>query len=87
MKKWNEKNKLEKGADIISGIAFGIWLIFEALERRNAVEYADLVSCILLCVICACEAVSFWNQKRSLSYVAIVGASVLIISLVLLALL
>ena len=73
-KKWSEKTTFEKTMDIISGIALCVWLIFEALERTNKVKSANLVNCIAIGVICVCEAFSFWNTRRSLSYVAIAGA-------------
>ena len=73
-KKWSEKTTFEKTMDIISGIALCVWLIFEVLERTNKVKSANLVNCIAIGVICVCEAFSFWNTRRSLSYVAIAGA-------------
>ena len=84
MKKWNEKNRLEKSMDIISGSAFCIWVVLTYVE--NKLPYAELVSCIALCVVCVCEAVSFWNTKRALSYVAIGGIVLMLSALVLLAL-
>lgn len=72
-KKWSEKTTLEKTMDIISGVALAVWLIFQMLERTNKVQYASFVSNIAIFIICACEAVSFWNVKRALSYVAIGG--------------
>ena len=84
MKKWNEKNGLEKVMDIISGVAFCVWLVLGYVE--NKVPYAELISYIALCVVCVCEAVSFWNTKRVLSYVAIGGIVLMLTALVLLAL-
>ncbi len=84
MKNWNEKNKLEKVMDIISGFAFCIWLILGRLE--NKVPCAELAGYLALCVVCVCEAVSFWNTKRVLSYVAIGGIVLMLTTLVLLAL-
>ena len=72
-KKWSEKTTFEKTMDIISGIALCVWLIFEALEKSNKVKSADLVNCIAIGVICVCEAISFWNVKRYISYIAIGG--------------
>ena len=83
-KKWNEKSKFEKIVDIISGIALCVWLVFVYIE--NKVPYAELASYIALCVVCVCEAISFWNKKRVLSYVAIGGIILMLTALILLAL-
>ena len=82
-KKWNEKTTLEKTMDIISAVAFFVWLAFEALDRSYKLPYAEFVSCIAICVVCICEAVSFWNIKRVFSYVAIIGAVLLAVVVVL----
>ena len=88
-KKWNEKNTLEKTVTIISGIALCVWLLFEVLESKTSLQYADTVNCIAIFVICICEAISFWKVKRALSYVAIGGAilmiSVMVLGFILLA--
>ena len=84
MKNWNEKNKLEKVMDIISGVAFCVWMVLVYVEIK--VPHAELISYIALCVICVCEAVSFWNTKRILSYIAIGGIVLMLTALVLLAL-
>ena len=73
MKKWNEKTALEKTSDIISGIALCAWLIFEALDRKGVAEWADVASRIAVIVICVFEGISFWNENRVLSYIAIGG--------------
>ena len=73
-KKWSEKTAFEKTLDVIAFIALCVWLVFEFLERKNIVPYAELGSCISIGVVCICEAISFWNVKRALSYVAIAGA-------------
>lgn len=86
MKKWNEKNKLEKTMDIISAVALCVWFILERLSSANKLPNAELACCIALCVICVCEAVSFWNTKRVLSYVAIGGIVLMLSALILLAL-
>ena len=78
IKKWSEKNTFEKTFDVIAGIAFLVYLIFEALERAGKVESADLISCIAIVIVCVCEAFSCWNIKRVFSYIAIVGAICLI---------
>ena len=82
-KKWNEKTTLQKVMDIIAGIAFCVYLIFEALERSGKVESADLITCIAIGVVCICEAFSYWNKKRIFSYIAIAGAVCLIAVIVL----
>ena len=82
--KWSEKTIFEKVMDIIAGIAFFVYLIFEALERSNKVESADLITCIAITVVCICEAFSYWNRKRIFSYVAIGGAVCLTAAMVLL---
>ena len=81
--KWSEKTTFQKVMDIIAGIAFGVWIIFEALERTNKVESADLITCIAIGIVCICEAFSYWNQKRIFSYVAIAGTVCLIAVIVL----
>ena len=72
-KKWNEKTTFEKTLDIISGIALFVWLLFEYLERSKNLAYASFVNYAAVLVICICSAISYWNVKRSLSYVAIFG--------------
>ena len=84
--KWSEKTTLQKVMDIIAGIAFLVYLIFEALERAGKVESAELITCIAIVVVCVCEAVSYWNRKRIFSYVAIAGAVLLTAVLLLLSL-
>lgn len=84
--KWSEKTTLQKVMDIIAGIAFLVYLIFQALERAGKVVSADQITCIAISVVCICEAFSYWNKKRIFSYVAIAGAVCLIGVLVLLSL-
>ena len=72
--KWSEKTTFQKAMDIIAGIAFLVYLIFQALERAGKVESADLITCIAIGVVCICEAFSYWNTKRTFSYIAIAGA-------------
>ena len=76
--KWSEKTTFQKVMDIIAGIAFLVYLIFQSLERAGKVETADLITCIAIGVVCICEAFSFWNTKRIFSYIAIAGAVCLI---------
>ena len=76
--KWSEKSKFQKVMDIIAGIAFLVYLIFQALERSGKVQSADLITCLAIGVVCICEAFSYWNTKRVFSYVAIAGAILLI---------
>jgi len=76
--KWSEKTTFQKVMDIIAGIAFLVYVIFQALERAGKVESADLITCIAIGVVCICEAFSYWNKKRIFSYVAIAGAICLI---------
>ena len=82
--KWSEKTTFQKVMDIISAIAFCVYLIFEVLERNGKVESADLIACIAIGVVCICEAFSYWNTKRIFSYVAIAGAICLAAAMVLL---
>ena len=72
--KWSEKTTFQKAMDIIAGIAFLVYVIFQALERAGKVESADLITCIAIGVVCICEAFSYWNTKRTFSYIAIAGA-------------
>ena len=85
--KWSEKTTLQKVMDIIAGIAFLVYLIFEVLKKAGKVESTELITCIAIIVVCICEAFSFWNTKRTFSYVAIAGAVVLFGAIVLLYLL
>ena len=82
-KKWSEKTTFEKVLDIIAGVALCVWLVFETLERENAVQYADVVNYIAISVICICEAISFWKVKRILSYIAIAGIVCMVAAVVL----
>ena len=82
--KWSEKTTFQKVMDIIAGIAFLVYVIFQALERAGKVESADLITCIAIGVVCICEAFSYWNTKRIFSYVAIAGAVCLTAVMVLL---
>ena len=84
--KWSEKTAFQKAMDIIAGIAFLVYVIFQALERAGKVESADLITCIAISIVCICEAVSFWNTKRVFSYVAIGGMVLMLTALVLLTL-
>ena len=76
--KWNEKTTFQKVMDIIAGIAFLVYVIFHALERAGKVKSAELITCIAISIVCICEAFSFWNTKRTFSYIAIAGAVFLI---------
>lgn len=83
-KKWSEKTISEKVLDIISGVAFCVWLVLTYVEIK--VPYAETAGYIALCVVCVCEAISFWNTKRVISYIAIGGMVLMLTALVLLAL-
>ena len=83
---WNERTTFQKVMDIISGIAFLVYLIFQALERAGKVKSADLITGVAIIVVCICEAFSFWNTKRVFSYIAIAGAVCLTAAMVLLSL-
>ena len=78
-KKWNEKTTFEKTVTITSGISLFIWLLFEFLESKMTIPYANIIDYVAIFVICVCEAISFWNVKRSLSYVGIGGAIFIIV--------
>ena len=82
--KWSERTTLQKVMDIIAGIVFCVYVIFEVLERTGKVESADLITCIAIGVVCVCEAFSYWNTKRIFSYIAIAGAICLTAVIVLL---
>ena len=85
--KWSEKTTFQKVMDIISGIAFLVYVIFQALERAGKVESADLITCIAIGIVCICEAFSYWNTKRTFSYIAIAGAVILTVAVVLIGIL
>lgn len=76
------KKHLGKSYGYYIGRCVCIWLIFEMLSRTGKLAFADLI-CIALCVICICEAVSFWNTKRVLSYVAIGGIILTLVAVIL----
>ena len=80
--KWSERTTLEKVMDIIAGIAFLVYLVFQALERQAA----DLITSIAIVIVCICEAISYWNRKRVFSYVAIGGALLITVTMLLLSL-
>ena len=82
-KKWNEKTTLEKSVSIVSWVALVIWATFTVLERTDKVQFAGFVNYITLIIVCVCEAFSFWNVKRSLSYVAIAGIVFMLTAVVL----
>ena len=83
MKKWSEKSVFEKICEIISGIAFCVWMIFEAMESKGIAQWADIASRIAIIVICIFEGIVFWNEKRFISYIAIGGVICLIATFVL----
>ena len=85
--KWSEKTTFQKVMDIISGIAFLVYVIFQALERAGKVGSADLITCIAIGIVCICEAFSYWNTKRTFSYIAIAGAVILTVAVVLIGIL
>ena len=78
---WNEKTTLGKAMDIISGVALCVWFIFEWMA--NKMQYAEIISCAAICIVCVCEAISFWKTKRVFSYIAIGGLALLLTVLVL----
>ena len=82
-KKWSEKTTFEKVLDVISGVALCVWLIFEMLERKNLVKFADIFSSFAITIVCICLAISYWNVKRIFSYVAIGGSVLLVITIIL----
>ena len=82
-KKWEEKTTFEKILDIISGIALCVWLVFEMLERNNAMKRASLGAYISIIIVCVCQAISYWNVKRAFSYVAIAGVILLMTVIIL----
>ena len=86
MNNWNEKTIIEKIATVLSGISLIVWLVFEFLNRKGTVSYAEMGSYIAVSVLCVCEAITFWKTKRVFSYIAIAGALCIISILVILAL-
>ena len=83
MKNWSEKTTIEKVMDIISGVALCVWAVLEYIVTKA--PFSETASYVALCVICICEAVSFWNTQRVISYVAIGGMLLMVSALVLLA--
>lgn len=84
MKKWNEKNTFEKTVDIIAGITFLVWVVLTYVESN--LPYGETISYIALCITCVCEAITYWNVKRVISYVAIGGVVLMLAAMILLAL-
>ena len=82
-KKWSEKSILEKTLDIISAIALVVWVVFEVLKRTNGPEYAGIVTYISPGIICVCQAFSFWNVKRTVSYIGLAGAVCTVVGVIL----
>ena len=72
--KRSEKTTFQKVMDIIAVISFLVYITFEALAIAGKLESADLITGTAMCVVCICEAFSYWNTKRVFSYVAIAGA-------------
>ena len=73
MKKWCEKTTLEKVAEIISAIAFCVWIVFEIIDARGNVEWAGIATRWSIIVICIFQCICYWNEKRIISYIAIGG--------------
>lgn len=86
MKTWSEKNTFEKVLDVISGIAVFVWVILGFLERTHGYAWADAGTYVAAIVVCICQAFTYWNEKRALSYVAIAGVVCMIAVVILLAL-
>ena len=74
-KKWKDKTTFEKVLDIISFVAAVVWLSFEIVDSKTSLAYANAITYIAVCIICICQAISFWKVKRVLSYVAIAGVA------------
>ena len=85
MKKWSEKTTLEKVADIIAFVAFCVWFITEYLADKGMVPESSPITYISLSMVCVCEAISFWNERRVISYVAIGGMVLMLVAAALLA--
>ena len=82
-RKWSELTAFEKTVNIISWIALAVWVVFSFIERASQIQYAELITCSAIGIVCVCEAISFWKVKRGLSYVAIAGAVCMVVFLVL----
>ena len=82
-KKWNEKTTFEKTLNIISFVAFCVWMLFELLERTGKMEGASIANYICVFVISIAETIYFWNVKRAISYIGIAGAACLLAAIVL----
>ena len=83
MKKWSDKSAFEKTSDIISEVAFCVWLILEAIGRNGGPKWTGLASYIAIIVVCLFQCFSFWKVKRFISYIAIGGMICLIATFVL----
>ena len=73
-KKPDNKTKLEKTANIISCIAFCIWILFEILDKSITI----LVNHISIFAICVSESICMWKKSRIVSFIAIAGAVVML---------
>ena len=83
MKKWSDKSVLEKTSDVISWIAFAAWLLFEMIEKNAGAGWTSIASRIAIIVICIFEGISYWNERRVISYVAMGGVLLLVATFVL----
>ena len=82
-KKWSEKTKLQKISDVVSIVAFCAWMLFEFLDSKGIVGWADIASRIAILILCVFECISFWKEKRIISYIAIGGFICLVATFVL----
>ena len=67
---WKTMPISHKIATIISGIAVLVWVIHKVKPDLFPVD----LTCPAIAVFTACEAVVFWKDKRSWSYILIAGA-------------
>ena len=67
---WKTMPISHKIATIISGIAVLVWVIHKLKPDLFPVD----LTCPAIAVFTACEAVVFWKDKRSWSYILIAGA-------------
>lgn len=83
MKKWNEKTTFEKVTEVLSGIFLVVWLVFEYMDRKGMGDWTNIASRVAIIIICVLSCLTYWNDKRVFSYVAIGGTVLLLATFVL----
>ena len=75
---WSERSKASKVAEIISYVFLFLCFLFEILEYTEIMNHAHIGSYISLIASCVADIFVYWNEKRSISYVFIGGACLMV---------